>query len=212
MGKVCSEMGCSSIAIAAGLNWAIEQKVDVVNMSLGGMFISGAEERALDAAEAAGVMVVAASGNGGTSYVSYPAAYPTVLAVGAVDSTLAKADFSQWGPELAVVGPGVDVISAVPRGSGRGATVNMDLQDGKGLSEVKSMPFVGSPVTTGASNELVFVGLGKPEDFAAVNVRGKFALISRGEIPLKIKSPTPSKLAQSALLSSTTLLVCSRER
>lgn len=187
MGKVCSEIGCSSVAIAGGLNWAIDEKVDVVNMSLGGMFISNGEAQALQRAEQAGVMVVAASGNGGTSNVSYPAAYQTVLAVGAVDSALKKADFSQWGPELAIMGPGVDVISSVPRGTGRGATLKVDLQDGKGLSEVTSTPFVGSPVVPVSSNELVFAGLGKPQDFAAINVRGKFALISRGEISFKDK-------------------------
>jgi subtilisin family serine protease len=187
MGKICSEMGCSSVAIASGLDWAVEEKVDVVNMSLGGMFMSNGEAEALQRAEDAGVMVVAASGNGGTGMVSYPAAFKTVLAVGAVDSTLKKADFSQWGPELAIMGPGVDVISSVPRGTGRGATLMVDLQDGKGLSEVKSMPFVGSPVVPAASNEVVYAGLGKPEDFAAINVRGKFALISRGEIAFKDK-------------------------
>jgi subtilisin family serine protease len=187
MGKICSEMGCSSVAIASGLDWAVEEKVDVVNMSLGGMFMSNGEAEALQRAEEAGVMVVAASGNGGTGMVSYPAAFNTVLAVGAVDSTLKKADFSQWGPELAIMGPGVDVISSVPRGTGRGATLMVDLQDGKGLSEVKSMPFVGSPVVPSASNEVVYAGLGKPEDFAAINVRGKFALISRGEIAFKDK-------------------------
>jgi len=182
MGKVCSMQGCSSVAIAGGINWAIEERVDVVNMSLGGMFISNAEALALLRAEAEGVMVIAASGNSGTPSVSYPAAFRTVLAVGAIDSTLTKAGFSQWGPELAIVGPGVDVLSAVPSGTGRGATVKMDLGDGKGLSEIKCLPFVGSPLMNNNENDVVFAGLGKPADFATINVRGKFALISRGEI------------------------------
>ncbi len=187
MGKVCSMAGCSSVAIAGGINWAIDEKVDVVNMSLGGFFISNGEAQALARAEREGVLVVAASGNGGTGTVSYPAAYVTAFAVGAVDVNLIKADFSQWGPELAIMGPGVDVVSSVPRGTGRGATVLIDLQDGRGPVEVKSTPFVGSPVSVPSSNELVYAGLGKPADFAAVNVRGKFALISRGEIPFKDK-------------------------
>ena len=187
MGKVCSEDGCGSTAVAAGINWAIDEKVDVVNMSLGGFFISHAEGLALQRAEAEGVMIVAASGNGGTAMVSYPAAFVSALAVGAVDSSLKKADFSQWGPELGIMGPGVDVLSSVPRGTGRGATVLLDLNDGKGLSEIKSLPFVGSPVVPSANNQLVFAGLGKAEDFAGVDVRGKYALVSRGEIPFKEK-------------------------
>jgi subtilisin family serine protease len=180
MGKVCSAQGCSSIAIAEGINWAVQEKVSVVNMSLGGALMSEGEAQALVAAEQAGVMVVAASGNDGTAKVGYPAAFRTVLAVGAVDSTLKKAEFSQYGPELAVVGPGVDVISSVPRGTGRAATVTADL--GKGLTEINATPFVGSPLAQNAENEVVFAGLGQPQDFAGINVTGKFALISRGTI------------------------------
>ncbi len=187
MGKVCSTHGCSSVAIAKGINWAISEHVDVVNMSLGGAFMSEAEAQALLAAENAGVFIAAASGNDGTASVGYPAAYITAFAVGAVDSNLKKADFSQWGPELDIVGPGVDVISSVPRGTGRGATVKMDLGDGKGLSEIKSLPFVGSPLAQNLENEIVFAGLGKPADFTGIDVQGKYALISRGEIPFKEK-------------------------
>lgn len=185
MGKVCSTRGCSSIAIARGVNWAVQQKVDVVNMSLGGAMMSEAEAQALIAAENAGVMIVAASGNDGTNKVGFPAAFRTAFAVGAVDAQLKKADFSQFGPELAIVGPGVDVISSVPRGTGRAATVNADL--GKGLREINATPFVGSPLAQNATNEVVFAGLGQASDFAGINVQGKFALISRGQIPFKDK-------------------------
>jgi serine protease len=185
MGKVCSDRGCSSIAIVNGLDWAMQEKVDVVNMSLGGMFLSQAEAQALRRAEEAGVFIAAASGNDGNGRVSYPAAFPTVLAVGAVDSDLQKADFSQWGPELAIVAPGVEVFSALPAGSGRGSVVRLNL-DGKSLNDIKSNPFQGSPAA-GVESDFVFVGLGKPEDFAKANVRGKVALIGRGEIAFKDK-------------------------
>lgn len=184
-GKVCSDRGCSSIAIMNGVDWAVEQKVDVVNMSLGGSFISEAEAQAYRRAEEGGVFIAAASGNSGNNRVSYPAALETVLAVGAVGPDLKKADFSQWGPELDVVAPGVDTLSSVPRGTGRGATVEMDF--GSGMSKIPSMPFVGSPLRTGLENTLVFAGMGKTEDFSGVDVRGKFVLISRGEIPFKDK-------------------------
>jgi subtilisin family serine protease len=181
MGKVCTEQGCSSISIANGLDWAVEEKVAVVNMSLGGSFLSQAEAQALDQVEAAGVAVVAASGNDGTSQVGYPAGYKSVTAVGAVDENLQRATFSQYGPQLAVVAPGVDTFSSVPRGTGRAATVAMDL-DGKGSNEIKSLPFTGSPVASVDNNEIVDCGLGKPEDFTNVSVSGKIALIARGDI------------------------------
>lgn len=185
-GKVCSDRGCSSIAISSGINWAVGEHVDVVNMSLGGAFLSAGEAVALDHAETAGVTIVAASGNDGTSTVGYPAAVDTVIAVGAVDSTLAKAQFSQWGPELDVVAPGVDVYSAVPRGTGRAARVRLPNLAGQ-LAEVKSLPMQGSPVADLPNASVAYVGLGKPEDFRTTDVRGRVALISRGEIPFKDK-------------------------
>ncbi len=181
-GRVCGATGCSNIAIAEGINWGIEQRVQVINMSLGGIWSTPAEREAISRAEASGLVVVAASGNSGVGRVSYPAALPTVLAVGAIDSTFKKADFSQWGPELDVVGPGVAVVSTVPLGSGREANVRV----AKGIEaavEVKSSSFAGAKeVPEPLENQLVFAGLGKAEDFANVNVRGKFALVQRGEI------------------------------
>lgn len=183
-GKVCSSMGCSSAAIAAGINWAVAEKVDVVNMSLGGSFISETELQAIRAAEAAGVFIAAASGNDGTGRVSFPAAVATITAVGATDINNLKAGFSQWGPELDVVAPGVEVISAVPQGTGRAAVVQVDL--GKGMSEVKAVPFVGSPLRT-VQAEIVLAGLGKPDDVKNLDLTGKIAFIQRGEIPFKEK-------------------------
>lgn len=184
MGKVCSSNGCSSAAIASGINWAVAEKVDVVNMSLGGMMISEAEMQAIRAAEAAGVFIAAASGNDGTARVSYPAAVETITAVGATDINNVKAQFSQWGPELDVVAPGVEVISSVPRGTGRAAVVKADL--GKGLNAVNALPFVGSPLRT-VQAEIVFAGLGKADDLKSLDLTGKIALISRGEISFKDK-------------------------
>lgn len=175
-GRVCGDKGCSNISIAQGINWGIQEKVDVISMSLGGAWSTPAERDAVNKADKAGITVVAASGNSGTPRVSYPAALPTVIAVGAIDSKLAKADFSQWGPELAVVAPGVDVISSVPVGSGREASVTVE---GK---KVNSSAFQGArEILTPETNVLVPAGLGKEADFTA-EVKGKYALISRGEI------------------------------
>jgi serine protease len=176
-GRVCGEDGCSNIAVAQGINWAIAQKVDVISMSLGGPMPTPAEKKAIESADRAGITVVAASGNDGVAKVGYPAAFPSVIAVGAVDKTIKKAAFSQWGPELAVVAPGVDVISSVPQGTGRESRVTVS---GK---SVPSTSFQGAPeITTPLSNTVVFAGLGKPEDFKKINVAGKFALIRRGEL------------------------------
>lgn len=221
MGRVCGTDGCSSIAIVEGINWGIQEKVDVISMSLGGPVGANAEKQAVTKADKAGVVVVAASGNGaddpnyspnkndpkcggaGNPFqpnscgVSFPGAFPTVVAVGALDSTLAKTNFSQWGPELDVTAPGAAVISSVPRGSGRESKVELTINGQTQL--VKSSAFGGTELfTTPAVNTLVVVpGVGKPEDFANVNVAGKFALVSRGEIKFadKVKNAIEAKAA-----------------
>lgn len=187
MGRVCSNQGCSNIAIAQGINWGIQENVDVISMSLGGMWSTPAERSAVAAADAAGVTVVAASGNSGTSMVSYPAALPTVIAVGAINNKLEKADFSQYGPELAIVAPGVDVISSVPQGTGRESEVFVTMSGQR--TKVISTTFQGAKELSQATDiQLIDAGLGKPEDFVGKDFTGKYALISRGEIAFADKA------------------------
>lgn len=187
-GRVCAEDGCSSIAVATGINWGIEQKVDVINLSLGSDWGSQVEAIAIQKAEKAGVVVVAASGNDGEekpNMVGFPAAYPTVLAVGATDVKDKKAKFSQWGPELDVVAPGVDVLSSVPLGSGCAAEAVLSQveNDQTTTSTLNATCFSGSAfLSESLQKGLVYSGLGKPEDFAGKDLKGQFALISRGEI------------------------------
>ncbi len=186
-GRVCGEAGCSSVAIVAGVEWGIQEKVHVMSLSLGGPMTSSSEIRAFKAAEAAGITVIAASGNDGKPSVSYPAALSTVLAVGAIDSSLAKAKFSNWGPELGLAAPGVAVNSSVPVGTGRVARTMVDMT-GKGLTEVESAGFQGSPLLKKpVEGELVYCGLGQITDFKSCNVKGKIALISRGQIKFSDK-------------------------
>lgn len=189
MGKVCDTQGCSSAAITEGINWGIQEKVDVISMSLGGASSTAAEKLAINAAEKAGVFVVAASGNSAvtnedgsitTPGVSYPAALPTVFAVGAVDSQLVKSAFSQWGPELAIVAPGSAVLSSIPVGSGRESSVDIIINGQK--VNVKSAAMAGAgDINQPLTGTFVNAGLGKPNEFPA-DVAGKIALISRGEI------------------------------
>lgn len=181
-GRVCSTQGCSNIAIAAGIDWALSEKVDVISMSLGGDRATIAERIAIAQANDAGIAIVAAAGNDGTSTVSYPAALSEAIAVGAIDKNLQRATFSQYGPELAVVAPGVEVVSSIPQGSGREPDVQISLGDSV-MQHVTSVTFEGAAdVPTPVENGVVFAGLGKPEDFATANVAGKFALMVRGEI------------------------------
>lgn len=181
-GRVCSAQGCSNIAIARGVNWGLAENVDVISMSLGGAWSTPAERDAITKATAQGITVVAASGNDGTNRISYPAALPEVIAVGAVDQNNRKAAFSQYGPELAIVAPGVEVVSTVPQGTGRESDVQVNVS-ATGAQRLTSVTFEGAAdVPTPLENTMAYAGLGRPEDFAAADVRGKFALMARGEI------------------------------
>jgi subtilisin family serine protease len=181
-GRVCAEDGCSNIAIAEGINWGVEQKVDVISMSLGGAWSSMAERIAVKKAYDAGITIVAASGNDGSNVVGYPAALPECIAVGAVDSNLKRAEFSQFGPELAIVAPGVDVNSSVPLGSGRESLVQFSEGNAR-FQKVKSSVFQGSKtILKPFTADVVAAGLGLEDDFKNIDVAGKIALIRRGEL------------------------------
>ena len=92
---------------------------EVVNMSLGWSSGSTTFKRAMDRAYAAGILLVAAAGNGGncggrSSSVSYPAKYESVVAVAAVDSSNNRPCWSSTGKEVELATPGVSVFSTWP--------------------------------------------------------------------------------------------------
>jgi subtilisin family serine protease len=102
--------------IIEGLDWAITNHMQVVNMSLGGSTDYGPLHDAVVAARNAGILVVAAAGNSGGSVI-YPAAYPEVLSVSATDSSDNLASWSSRGPEVDLAAPGVGIYSTY-KGSG----------------------------------------------------------------------------------------------
>jgi serine protease len=107
--KVLNRQGFGSVAsVAEGIIWAADNGADIINLSLGSTARSWFLKRAVDYAYGKNVTVVAASGNGGTGAVGYPAAYAATIAVGAVDHLGARAGYSNFGPEIDVVAPGGD--------------------------------------------------------------------------------------------------------
>lgn len=85
-----------------------QDDADVISMSLGGPD-SPTLRDAVQYAYSYGVVLVAAAGNEGASQPSYPAAYPEVIAVGAVDSSYRVPSWSNRNPDL--VAPGVNILS-----------------------------------------------------------------------------------------------------
>ncbi|MFJ7156965.1 type VII secretion-associated serine protease mycosin [Streptomyces sp. NPDC101118] len=107
-------------ALAQGIRWAADHGADVINLSLGDDSESAhheaAEDEAVQYALAKGVVVVASAGNGGEQgdRASYPAAYPGVIAVTAVDRDGTRAPFSTRRWYATVSAPGVDIVIADP--------------------------------------------------------------------------------------------------
>jgi thermitase len=110
--KVLNSSGNGSFAeVAAGITWAADQGAQVINLSLGGSSPSSVLEDAVNYAYGKGIILVAAGGNSGSDSVLYPAAYPNVIAVAATDGSNNHASFSDTGPEIDVVAPGVSIYS-----------------------------------------------------------------------------------------------------
>jgi len=112
--KVMDSSGSGTVdSLANGIIFAADNGAKVINMSLG--FSSDitpadipAVTEAVQYAYNKGCVLVASSGNEGINIVSLPAAYPEVIAVGAVHSGDARADYSQYGSDLELVAPGGD--------------------------------------------------------------------------------------------------------
>ncbi|HZI67769.1 MAG TPA: S8 family serine peptidase [Thermoanaerobaculia bacterium] len=111
-GSSCAWTYSSDLINALNLCRAAGAKV--VSMSLGGDGASVNEETAFNSAWSAGVLSVAAAGNGGSSAPHYPASYGSVLSVAAVDSARNVAGFSQKNAQVDVAAPGVGVLSTIP--------------------------------------------------------------------------------------------------
>lgn len=109
--KVLNAQGSGAYSgIIDGIQWAVNNKMNVVNMSLGGPSGSAALQKAVEAAYKAGVTLVMAAGND-SGPVNYPAKYTQAIAVAASDSADRIASFSSRGPEIAFIAPGVAVNS-----------------------------------------------------------------------------------------------------
>jgi thermitase len=115
--KVCLADGtCSDFAIEQGIARAIVDGAKVINMSLGDPAFSQSVADAVQDAWNAGVVVVAAAGNGGTTGLLYPAANDNVISVGAFDKDHKRAPFSNYGNWVDISAPGSVVFSTYPMG------------------------------------------------------------------------------------------------
>ncbi|MFL6119491.1 type VII secretion-associated serine protease mycosin, partial [Actinophytocola sp.] len=106
--------------MAAGIRAAVDGGAQVINVSASTTEQNAALADAVRYADEHDVVVVASAANSGNQGdpVTYPAAFPTVIAVGAVDESGQHAEFSQTGPFVSLVAPGVDILGLGPGGPG----------------------------------------------------------------------------------------------
>jgi hypothetical protein len=111
--RVTDATGTSDIfTLSQGIVAAVNAGAQVINVSLGGYATSTALDAALAYATNHGAVVVAAAGNDQAAQLSWPAADPRVISVGAVDKAGQQVSFSNSGPQLQLAAPGYGVQTA----------------------------------------------------------------------------------------------------
>jgi subtilisin family serine protease len=111
--RIADDRGRSdSFLLAKGIIAAVDGGARILNISLGSSGDSGLVRTALEYAKTAGALVIAAAGNQGENRISYPAANPSVIAVGAVDGVGEHLDFSNTGAQLALTAAGFEINAA----------------------------------------------------------------------------------------------------
>jgi subtilisin family serine protease len=178
--RVLAPGGGSTSDIMRGVTWLKDHGAKIVNLSLGGGRKSKTEENFYKSIRNTyGVIVVAATGNDGTTTVSCPACYPINVAVGAVDVNDVVASFSNKGTNIDVTAPGVLVLSSVPNGTGHEASVTAG-------SEYRAFGMEFAGATNGITGNLYNCGIGNPGQCPA-GVAGNIALIQRGTLDFATK-------------------------
>lgn len=97
--------------VASAIRYAADHGANVINLSLGATSGDSFLKQQIDYAINKGITVVAAAGNSGCNCISYPANYPEVIAVGATNQSGSLASFSNYGANLDLVAPGVNICS-----------------------------------------------------------------------------------------------------
>jgi len=109
--KVLDRRGSGYLSdVIEGLDWAVQNRMQVVNVSLGTSSDVQSFREAVQRVNSAGIVQVAAAGNSGAAVI-FPAAYPEVIAVSATDNTDTIASWSSRGLEVDLAAPGVNIYS-----------------------------------------------------------------------------------------------------
>ncbi|WP_276255139.1 S8 family peptidase [Halomontanus rarus] len=107
--------------LIAGIDWCMENEIELISMSLGGEAESDALAKAIETAHAAGHLLLSAAGNEGnagngscdTETMTYPATHEDVVAVAAMNEDDTLASYSSVGAAVDLLAPGTNIVSSV---------------------------------------------------------------------------------------------------
>ncbi|SKA06833.1 S8 family peptidase [Selenihalanaerobacter shriftii] len=98
-------------SVIEGIEWSIKNNIKILNMSFGTTEDNSSLKKAVKKAYKSGITMVAASGNKGRKTIDYPAKYPEVIAVAAINERKKIANFNNYGEGLDLLAPGVNIKS-----------------------------------------------------------------------------------------------------
>lgn len=181
--RVC-DGSCPLSAIIGGIAQATADGVGVINMSFGGGAGKNFEASAIQAAAAAGVVLVASAGNEASQKVHFPAGYGQVLAVGATNPDDTAASFTNFGGWVDITGPGVNNPTATCTGCVTEGFVDELTPD---VASFVANEMTNSPITIVSNTAVENAGLACAP-LAANSLTGKIALMQRGSCSFALKA------------------------
>jgi subtilisin family serine protease len=162
------------------VQYAVNMGADIISLSLYWRAIPFDVITTLEWAYSKGVIIVGVTGNDADIYknrINDLGAIEQVIATGAIDRNLEKANFSQYGNEIELVAPGSQIYGAAVIGKGQ----NGSLVVNNSQISIKNFDFSNS-TSNPINGNLVYAGLGRINDFVNISTTGKIVLINRGEI------------------------------
>ena len=160
--KVLGASGGGTVAdIAEAIRFAADNGADVINMSLGGPGESSLMEEAIDYAHQKGVFIVAAAGNSNENSASYPARYPHVVGVSALDPAGNKAPYSNFGAGVDISAPGGSEIGKILQET-------IDPETGLPVFEGYQGTSMASPHVAGVAALVKASGIKEPDEILQV--------------------------------------------